>query len=74
MLTFGVLPEKKINDAVGNAPLSILSGCGGWQRTASSSLQGYKKTPSPWDHHTALGIVRLYGPREALFLMSEIPL
>ena len=28
----------------------------------------------PQDHYKALGIVLLKGPREALFLMSEVPL
>ena len=33
-----------------------------------------KKYPYPQDHNRALGIVRLQGPREVLFLMSEVPL
>ena len=32
------------------------------------------KTPIPWDHHRALGIVLLQRPRGALFLASEVPL
>ena len=52
-----------------------------WQRSevlnVLSCLQGYlahKKQPPPHDHHRALGIVLLQGPRGALFLMSEVPL
>jgi len=33
-----------------------------------------KKTPAPEDHHRALGIVLLYGPRGKQLLMSEVPL
>ena len=32
-----------------------------------------KRTP-PYEHHRALGMVLLKGPRGALFLMSEVPL
>ena len=32
------------------------------------------KGPPPRTHHKALGIVPLWGPRRALFLMSEVPL
>ena len=41
------------------------------------ALQGYlahKTQHPPWDHHRALGIVLLKGPRERLFLVSEVPL
>ena len=40
-------------------------------------IQGYlapKKQPPPQDHHRALGMVLLLGPRGALFLMREVPL
>ena len=40
-------------------------------------IQGYlahKKPPPLWDHHRALGICLLWGPRGALFVMSEVPL
>ena len=40
-------------------------------------LQGYlahKKQPTSPDHHRALNIALLQGPRSALFLMSEVPL
>ena len=33
-----------------------------------------RNSPPPQDRHRALGIVLLYGPRGALFLMSEVPL
>ena len=33
-----------------------------------------RNSPPPYDHHRDLGIVLLYGPRGALFLMSEVPL
>ena len=33
-----------------------------------------RNSTPPWGHHRALGIVLLYGPRGALFLMSEVPL
>ena len=38
-------------------------------------LQGYlahKKPPPPQDHHRALGVGLLLGPRESRFLMSEV--
>jgi hypothetical protein len=44
---------------------------------SSVSLQGYlalKKQPPSKDHHRALGIFQLQGPKEVLFLMSEVPL
>ena len=33
-----------------------------------------RNRPPPYDHHRALGMVLLQGPRGALFLMSEVPL
>ena len=45
--------------------------------TPCPTLLGYlahKKEPPPQDHRRALGMVLLYGPRGALFLMSEVPL
>ena len=33
-----------------------------------------RNRPPPQDVHRALGIVLLYGPKGALFLMSEVPL
>ena len=33
-----------------------------------------RNSSPPSDHHRALGIVLLQGPRGALFLMSEVPL
>ena len=33
-----------------------------------------RNSSPPKDHHRALGIVLLQGPRETLFLMSEAPL
>ena len=33
-----------------------------------------RNSPPPEDHHRALGIFLLKGPRGALFLMSEVPL
>jgi hypothetical protein len=39
-------------------------------------LQGYlayKKPPHPWDHHRALGMRLLYGPRGGRFLSGEVP-
>ena len=33
-----------------------------------------RTSPPPQDHHRALGIALLYGPRGARFLMSEVPL
>ena len=33
-----------------------------------------KKQPPPMDHHRALGIFLLQGPRGALFLTREVPL
>ena len=39
--------------------------------------QGYlahKKSPPPYDHRSAIGIVLIFGPRGALLLMSEVPL
>jgi len=32
-----------------------------------------RNCPPPQDHHRALGIILLKGPRGALFLMSEVP-
>ena len=46
-------------------------------RRSVRPLQGYlahKKSPPPQDHHRALDILLLQGPRGALFLMSEVPL
>ena len=40
-------------------------------------LQGYltcQKTPTTEDHHMALGIALLKGPRGGAFLMGEVPL
>jgi hypothetical protein len=40
-------------------------------------VQGYlahKKTPTPLDHHRALGIFLLYGHKGALFRMSKVSL
>ena len=34
----------------------------------------HKKSPPPCDHHRILGLVLLWGPRGALFLMSEVAL
>ena len=31
-----------------------------------------RNSPPPWDHHFALSIVLLQGPRGAVFLMSEV--
>ena len=51
-------------------------GAGGW----GSRSGGYRGTslmrncPLPNDRRKALGIVLLWGPRRALFLMSEVPL
>ena len=42
-----------------------------------TEIQGYlahKKTPAPLDHHRALGIGLLQGPRGKRFIMSEVPL
>ena len=33
-----------------------------------------RNSAPPWDHHRALDIVLLQGPRGSLFLMSEGPL
>jgi len=33
-----------------------------------------RNSPPPWDHHRALCIARLQGPRSALVLMSEVPM
>ena len=41
------------------------------------SLQGlltHKKDPPPYDHHRSLGIGLLWGPRDGLFLIGEVPL
>ena len=40
------------------------------KRTSLQWYLAHKKPRTPWDHHRAL----LYGPRLALFLMSEVPL
>ena len=53
-----------------------------WCRSCQRALffGGYRGTSlirnstPPQDHHRALGIVLLKGPRDALFLMSEVPL
>ena len=41
-------------------------------------IKGYlahnKQPPPTEDHHWALDMSLLYGPREGLFLMSEVPL
>ena len=34
----------------------------------------HKKTPTPWDHHRALRIGLLMGPRRRQFRMFEVPL
>ena len=36
--------------------------------------EGAKKQPPPYDHHRALGMVLLQGPRGRRFLMTEVPL
>ena len=44
---------------------------------APGAIQCYlahKKTPILEDHHRALGISLLYGPRGGCFIMSEVPL
>ena len=44
---------------------------------SKKDLQGYlahKKSPPPWDHHRALSIGLLKGPRGGQFLMGEVPL
>ena len=47
--------------------------CGrGDANTYRGTLLIRNSTP-PKDHHRALGIVLLQGPRGALFLMSEVP-
>ena len=33
-----------------------------------------RNSPPPQDHHRALGIALLLGPRSALVLMSEVPM
>jgi len=43
-----------------------------WGSYRGTSL--IRNSPHPQGHHRALGIVLLYGPRGALFLMSEVPL
>ena len=52
-----------------------LGGCA--YMAAALAVQGYlahKNSPFPRDHRRTLGIFLLSGPRETLFLMSEVPL
>jgi hypothetical protein len=47
------------------------------EQSKANAAQGYlahKKTPTPYDHHRALGIALLKGPMEGCFLVSEVPL
>ena len=47
---------------------------------ATGPLKDYRGTsltktrPTPWDHHRALGVGLLQGPRVGRFIMSEVPL
>jgi len=44
---------------------------GGWRQRSNSLI---RNSAPPQDHQRALGIVLLYGPTGARFLMSEAPL
>jgi len=42
-----------------------------WKYRGTSFI---RKRPTPWDHHRALGVGLLQGPKGRRFLVSEVPL